>query len=64
MLHCIFRLFCNYSIINLFSATEGADSAPVSAPGTPSDEKAGQVGMGIWQYCLAKSEIKYLMLPQ
>ena len=29
-----------------FSATEGADSAPQSGPGTPSEEKAGQVGMG------------------
>lgn len=28
------------------SATEGADSAPVSGAGTPSEEKVGQVGMG------------------
>ncbi|XP_055314796.1 synapse-associated protein of 47 kDa isoform X4 [Sitodiplosis mosellana] len=27
------------------SATEGADSRPASGPGTPSDEKGGQVGM-------------------
>lgn len=32
------------------SATEGADSRPASGPGTPTDEKAGQVGMGKWNY--------------
>lgn len=31
----------------MFSATEGADSRPASGPGTPSDEKAGQVGIGM-----------------
>lgn len=29
------------------SATEGADSRPASGPGTPTEDKAGQVGNGI-----------------
>lgn len=31
---------------NEYSATEGADSHPASGSGTPTDDKAGQVGMG------------------
>lgn len=34
------------SVSYVRSATEGADSAPVSGAGTPSEEKVGQVGMG------------------
>lgn len=40
-----------------FSATEGADSAPGSGPGTPSEEKAGQVGMGMFDYQRTKWNI-------
>lgn len=49
-------LFCvsNFilSTIQNCSATEGADSRPASGPGTPSDEKAGQVGMGKYIFSL------------
>lgn len=38
--------FFAFSILKIFSATEGADSHPASGAGTPTDEKAGQVGMG------------------
>lgn len=44
-------LFFSVSSIKLwweYSATEGADSHPASGAGTPTDEKAGQVGMGKW----------------
>ena len=33
-------------VIGIYSATEGADSRPVSASGTPTDEQAGQIGNG------------------
>lgn len=38
----------------VYSATEGADSAPVSGAGTPSEEKVGQVGMGklFFKFCV------------
>lgn len=39
-------LFFIWFFPKLYSATEGADSRPASGPGTPTDEKAGQVGMG------------------
>lgn len=35
-------------LLKIFSATEGADSRPASGPGTPTDEKGGQVGIGNW----------------
>lgn len=48
----IFSIFVLIKIEN--SATEGADSRPASGPGTPSDEKAGQVGMGNCKKALTK----------
>lgn len=48
-----------------YSATEGADSRPASGPGTPTDEKAGQVGIGksfnFLQFSLPFLYKKYLM---
>lgn len=40
------RYGANTSDVGIDSATEGADSAPVSGQGTPSEEKVGQVEMG------------------
>lgn len=46
---CFFRSFLPFICqCKIYSATEGADSRPASGPGTPSEEKAGQVGIGNW----------------
>lgn len=46
LMNIVCHSFDAFLMIGTSSATEGADSRPASGPGTPTDEKAGQVGMG------------------